>query len=435
MQKHSKITCPECTKDTIVPDGGVKDLSNNYFISHLVNKLILYRKVKGKIELRCEECNEDDHVTAFCTDCKLFLCYFCKESHNYNKSHCNHNLLSLTKLRINKDFTQIKSDFPTCQNHDLELEYYCETCQKLVCLQCTTEHMDHKYDVVKKIANRYQNEVKEITAPIEAMIEDLSKVSEEIDTMTTAIIKQGNEISEEIDLYYNEVFQKLLEQKEQVKQQVRNTVSQKKKAMIRQMQEIKCTVEEILNVKRIKDSVQENSDQEVLSAKHQLIYSMQKLKEKCEKLGRGPVESANIKVTPEPLPQVVKHFTTIDSLSFEVKNFNSRVKQGETAVLEIVTKDSEGDYYPRGGCEVEVLESKTGETITAKVTDYDDGTYTICFVAQQVGEINLSVFINGHEIKENPFRILVQENPIKRIQSFPADDWSNLMRYVFCFAK
>ena len=37
----------------------------------------------------------------------------------------------------------------------------------------------------------------------------------------------------------------------------------------------------------------------------------------------------------------------------------------------------------------------------------------ICFAPQQVGVIELSVFVNGQEIKGNPFKIAVQENPIK----------------------
>ena len=34
-------------------------------------------------------------------------------------------------------------------------------------------------------------------------------------------------------------------------------------------------------------------------------------------------------------------------------------------MLEVITKDSKGDYYPKGGCDVtvELLDSRTGKTI------------------------------------------------------------------------
>ena len=103
MQEYSKITCLKCRNETKVPTGGVKDLPSNYFMNNLVNKVILNYKLENETELRCEECDEDDSVVVFCTDCKLFLCHFCKESHKYSKSHCSHNLISLTELRSNKD--------------------------------------------------------------------------------------------------------------------------------------------------------------------------------------------------------------------------------------------------------------------------------------------------------------------------------------------
>ena len=143
---------------------------------------------------------------------------------------------------------------------------------------------------------------------------------------------------------------------------------------------------------------------------------MKRLANRHKEIGTGPIESANVEVTPvnEPLPQIIKHFATIDSLSFEVKDFSNSVQRGEMVMLELITKDCKGNYYPRGGCEVTVqLESRVGEMISANVTDYNNGTYMICFAAQQVGEMKLFVFVNGQEIKESPLKIAVHESSIK----------------------
>ena len=59
----------------------------------------------------------------------------------------------------------------------------------------------------------------------------------------------------------------MLKQKEQVKQQVNETVSQKVKAVTMQLEEVMCMQEKILNIKRINDALQANSDQELVSAK------------------------------------------------------------------------------------------------------------------------------------------------------------------------
>ena len=226
---------------------------------NLVNKLIFDYKLENEAELRCEECDGDDPSIVFCTECKLFLCHFCKEAHKYSKSWNSHNLISLTELRRNKDLIQSKSNFPSCQEHDLELEYYCETCEKLVCVQCTGEHEDHKYDAVKKFATKCQSELNKVTVPIKVMIEDLAKTCDAIGEMKKTIQQQGKEISEEIDLHYEKLINKLLKQKEQVKLQVQDTVSQKEKALTIQLEEVKQIQGKILNVKRITDTLPLNS--------------------------------------------------------------------------------------------------------------------------------------------------------------------------------
>ena len=44
---QSKIICPECRKEAIVPPGGVKELDSSFF-NHLVDAFILKCKVEGE---------------------------------------------------------------------------------------------------------------------------------------------------------------------------------------------------------------------------------------------------------------------------------------------------------------------------------------------------------------------------------------------------
>ena len=353
MQKNSEITCLKCTYTTVVPEGGVKGLPNNYFMDNLVKKLILHNQLENVTQLRCEECDKDYPVVVYCTDCKLFLCCYCKEAHKYSKSYCSHNLISLTELRTNKDLIKSKIKFPTCQEHNLKLKYYCESCEKLICVQCTEEHQDHKYDVVEKVVNKYQNELKEVTVPIEIMIEDLSKLHDSINGVKTAIQQQGDKISKDIDLYYDEVIEKLLEQKQQVKQQVNNTISQKEATIEQQVEEVMCAQKDVLNAKRLRDTIQDSTYQEILSVKNQLLYSLEGLREKCKKLSQKPIEPVNIRVSPGngPLPQYIKHSVIIDSLYVETNSFSKWFQQDAPTVLDVATKDNKGDYYPREGYE------------------------------------------------------------------------------------
>ena len=408
MQDHSVITCLKCKNKTVAPGGAVKNLPSNYLLNHLVNKLTLNYKLKNETKLRCAKCKQKNLLVAvFCTDCKLFLCCYCKESHKYSKSHHTHNLISLAEMRSNKDLIQSNCKFPKCQQHGLELENYCETCKKLVCTQCATEHKGHKCDVVRKFVNKYQSELEEITALIQEMFEDVSKLCNSIKEQIAILRQQGDEFNIEIDSYYDEVSNKLLEQKEQVKQQVLNTVSQKKNPLLDQLNEAMCIQEDMFDIIRIGDAI-EDCDQEILSGGNQLVYFGNNLAERCQMLGYEPIESTSIKITFGNNPPEV-NFATTDSLCFEIE---SCAQLGQAVELEIITKDIKGDYCHIGDCEVTAVavETKTREKTTAQVTCNNDGTYTIYFTAQQAGVIDLLVFMNGYEVKESPFQITVQEN-------------------------
>ena len=75
------------------------------------------------------------------------------------------------------------------------------------------------------------------------------------------------------------------------------------------------------------------------------------------------------------------------------------------------------------------METRKAEQNNAQVLDKNNGSYIISFVAQQVGEMKLSVFVNGQPIKGNPLTIMVKENPVmpRKIITNHYDNFDQLM--------
>ena len=414
MQVQSKIICPECRKEAIVPAGGVKDLPNNFFINRMVDELVLKRKVEGEEEVKCDDCDEDEPVVAYCPECNSFLCQFCYDTHKRNKRFRGHGIVPLTELRSNKDTElQAKVKIPPCKDHNYELNHYCETCDKLVCLYCTVkEHNGHNHDTVNNMATKHRNELKEVTAPVDEMIRDLSEAHDNIDKMGKKIRQQGDEVDKKIDQHYDELVKKLMKQKEQLKQQAHDAVSQKEKALRVQLEEVEYAQAEVVSMKELKDAIEKSSDQEALSAKKQVIDRMQQITDKFNKLNTDPQQSATMKFVPskESFPQFGQLFTHIDPGACEVVNLSNHITVGEELKFSIITKYRNGSQCSIGGSEVSVqLESNTGEVRSAQVRDNNDGSYMASFVAQQVGEVKLSVSINGQQIKGSPYSVVVQQ--------------------------
>ena len=414
MQVQNKIICPECRNEATVPVGGVKDLPNNFFINRMVDELVLKRKVEGEEEVKCDECDEDEPVVAYCPDCNMFFCQTCNESHKRSKRFRGHGIVPLTELRSNKDtHLQAKVKIPVCKDHNYELNHYCETCDKLVCLYCTVkEHNGHNHDTVNNMATKHRNELKGVTAPVDEMIRDLSEAHDNIDKMKKKIRRQGDEVDKKIDQHYNELIQKLMKQKEQVKQQAYDAVSQKEKALTVQLEEVEYAQAEVLSMKELKDAIEKSSDQEALSAKKQVIDRMQQITDKFNKLNTDPLQSATMEFVPskESFPQFGQLFTHIDPGTCEVVNLPNHITVGKELKFSIITKYRNGSRCSIGGSQVSVqLESNTGEVTSAQVRDNNDGSYMASFVVQQGGEVKLSAFINEQQIKGSPYSVVVHD--------------------------
>ena len=200
-------------------------------------------KIEDKV---CEVCNEDNPVVAYCPDCHWVLCSVCTESHKHDEVFSNHSTLTLPELRSKKackehdyepkhycetyEQRSKKTELPCKEHSKFELELYCETCEQLVCLYCTTkEHSGHNHNTINKVADKYRNQLKESTAPVENMIKELTEAYNRIDEIGCDIEKQGKEVDMEIDKYYHELIEKLKAQKEEIKQKAYDIVSQKKK--------------------------------------------------------------------------------------------------------------------------------------------------------------------------------------------------------------
>ena len=85
-----------------------------------------------------------------------------------------------------------------------------------------------------------------------------------------------------------------MKQKEQVKQQAHDAVSQKEKALTVQLEEVEYAQAEVLSMKELKDAIEKSSDQKALSAKKQVIDRMQQITDKFNKLNTDPLQSATM---------------------------------------------------------------------------------------------------------------------------------------------
>ena len=285
----------------MVPVGGVKELPSNFFINRLLDEVDLKRKVEGEEEAKCDKCVEEGKAVVLCVDCVTFLCDFCYNVHKRMKQYRDHSMCELVELQSKKKQVDVrpKAKSLLCPDHDLEMNFFCETCDQLVCHYCITiEHTGHVHNSVKVMAKKHRKEMENMIEPVEEMINKLSMSCEKVVSTGEKIGAQGSEVDQQIDLYYDELHHQLEQQREELKKKSRELSTKKRKAISLQLKEMDFTKAQMSSVKELNDAVKNGSDQEVLLMKKQVGDDVKKLTNSYSKLETNPVELATIMFAP-----------------------------------------------------------------------------------------------------------------------------------------
>ena len=393
-----------------------KNTANNMNCS-LCTKFIniLKHKPESETELKCDKCGDDnDPVVALCVDCELYLCQDCNKAHG--KQNKEHDIVSVRLVAGEEATGQPTRKVLYCPEHQKnELDYYCKTCDKIVCLYCTVrDHVGHTHDIVEKTASEHRNMLVKMIAPVEEMSKNLSKAEANIVSTQEKIKEQASEIDQEIDKCYVEQLQELNKHHKQLKKQLRDAVSQKEKALKEQLNDVTSLQDELTGIKELREGLEKTSDHKVFSTKKQDVeIRMQKVSEQYNSLNTQPVEYDNFEFIPAKSYSFLLGdlFTFANPHTLEVINLPGIVYCGHKVEFKIIAKDSKGKSCTKGGSKVSVqLKSFTGDVTAGEVRDNNDGSYMASFVAEQAGEVKLLVSINGEQIKGCPYSIVVGRN-------------------------
>ena len=125
-------------------------------------------------------------------------------------------------LEILDQHEKVKQDILYCQQHqNRELELYCETCEELICFQCTIQqHHGHKYNMIGEVFEKHKKEIMSSLNPAEQQKTLSRKALEKLDVccreitdqqaaLQAQIHKSSQQLHEIIDLREKELTNKL----------------------------------------------------------------------------------------------------------------------------------------------------------------------------------------------------------------------------------
>ena len=390
LQKGSanSITCPECGKNSAIPTGAIKLLPSNFFINRIIDEIRVKKRITEQ-DVRCDLCVRTDPAVVLCFDCGVFLCHHCYESHKYSKEYQGHGISQLKELGSEKKDlnVRLKTKPPLCQEHDMELNFYCGTCDQLVCHYCiTADHNGHEHNTVKKVATGHRVELDDIIKPVEEMVDKLSKAHQKVNTAREKVEMQVSKLDKQIDDYYDQLQRRLQQQKEELKEELHEVTTQKRKALSLQLEQMEHTQGKLQSIKELHSAIKGGSDQEALFMKKQVAKDVKRMTDVYKKLNTEAVELATMQFV-------------------QMKEYQDSFPQFTCVFFDDAdppTKNTKDDHCPKGVSKVIAqVKSSIEDVIPVAAENNQDSNYSASLIPKQVEEVKLSVF-NGRHIQGSP---------------------------------
>ena len=238
----------------------------------------------------------------------------------------------------------------------------------------------------------------------------MKKISNTRDKIEAEVDK----ISKEIDRCFEELSQKLKQQRDDLKKELHEGYVQKKNVVTSQLAQIECTQEKLKVIEELNSALKDASDQETLLMEKQMVDDVKRMSDSYNKLDTQPVQLTTMEFVPveeyrRSIPQFGRLFDGAYSYTSEVLHIPRWAVEGENIQF---TRNRNNQFCHKGGNTI-IIHARSGRQDTSdtpvEVKDNKDGSYSASFVANQVGEIKLSVTLKEQQIKGSPFNIRIRE--------------------------
>ena len=184
----------------------------------------------------------------------------------------------------------------TCSDHGKPLELFCETCDTVICINCSVRnHKHHEYDLITDSYTKHCQKLRECLSPVEEKKEALKKVLCAIAEREGEIRERREGVLEEIHEMVDEMISVLRQSKRKLIEQAKRVTDAKLKVLSEQMKSAEMSLSLLEDVEDyVEESLKTGSPQQVLGFKKQMMERMSEVTAQINVEELHPKEKADI---------------------------------------------------------------------------------------------------------------------------------------------
>ncbi|XP_033119904.1 protein wech-like isoform X2 [Anneissia japonica] len=418
VKVNGELTCPTCSKSYPIPKGGLQKLPPNTFLNNLLETM---EQISEKDQIKCV-CGKEGQVKYYCQDCKQYLCSTCSDHHTNYRLFANHKLHLIEEVQSMSPTQITLLHPPLCSHHSKPLEFYCTDCKTPICVNCTI--MDHKewegkhkpikisdaFQTFKKtsatLEKSAQHFINKLEGGLKAVIHNATKLHQNKDTCLI-----------DIDNHVEEIFKKVKENRDKMKNEVETIYKRKKKVNDVQMDEFKAILSDIKTKLSSLNQLLKSDEGTAMQSSESVITALKdRINElpKTEPDDNGEMYYSINKQQMASLRQcaigTVKDFRAADCLT--LKGEESVIKD-QTIIVKIVKTDEHEIYANQLKA---TWTQPTGETNISQIQEDDNGDYFVTGKCTSPGVCKLNVSADDEPINQSPMTIKVEDRLVNTIQ-------------------
>ena len=357
--------------------------------------------------------------------CLEFLCPSCQDYHKRQRIFKQHEVLELGEDATSRLLATLKPRQAPCTEagHGDTFKFYCKTCSRLVCRECTIlTHRDHVHVEIAPAAEEQRGELRSL---LESCLE--------LDGKLTQAIGKGEAVLEYVDTsrkeaitVIEEAFDKLhqaLEEKRLSLIAATNDIAlYRTTALNTQKQEWEESYNQLSRyVDKSNDVLSTHSDEQLLALRGCMHKTLCTLVEKGSAICFEPNQHSDIPVSVStatllreiPLCGFVVDYSPSKSIWVQrtLPVTNSKYE------LFLESRSPSDEKLTNGDLFIEAVlktYSKVEVDVRGEVEDHGNGTYTITFTPHTNGLYQLRVLMNGQHVCNSPCDVEVRGIQTKR---------------------
>ncbi|XP_072231121.1 tripartite motif-containing protein 3b isoform X1 [Leuresthes tenuis] len=364
------LSCPVCRQTSILPEKGVCALQNNFFITNLME--VLQREPECS---RPEACSVLESVSAAAA----------------GKPLC-------------------------CPNHEGKvMEYYCESCETAMCLDCTEgEHREHVTVPLRDVVEQHKAALKTQLDAIRSRLPQLTVAIELMSEISRQLNERKCEAVAEITSTFEELERVLHQRKTALITDLENICSTKQKVLQAQLSSL------LQGKEHIQSSC--NFTEQALShgSATEVLLVQKQMSERVTALARHdfpekPHQNAHLdcQVETEGLRRSIQNLgvllttAAVAHTSVATGEGLRHAATGQHHTITVTTKDKDGELVRTGNAvlKAEIMSADGSRAAETEITDNKNGTYEVGYALRSEGEYSFTLLLYGQPIRGSPFRL------------------------------